>query len=118
MDRISHGDPARRPDVGVDAEAVLRRPGEVQDGIPDAQLAADPGALVAVELVVAMLAVGAAATMVSIPPAASRQGTLVSAAVNPAHLFGTIGPSSQDFPATEPVKVTVGALSLAAAIFP
>jgi copper transport protein len=52
------------------------------------------GALVAVELAVAALAVGAAATMVTIPPAASRQETLVSAPVNPAHLFGVVGPSS------------------------
>jgi len=51
-------------------------------------------ALIAVELAVAALAVLTAATMVSVPPATSRQAQLVTAPATPAHLFGTVGPSS------------------------
>jgi copper transport protein len=50
--------------------------------------------LVGVELVVAALAVAAAATMVTIQPAATRAPRLVSAPVNAAHLYGTVGPST------------------------
>jgi copper transport protein len=44
--------------------------------------------LVAVELVVAAVAVSAAATMVTIQPASARQAILTAPPVNPAHLFG------------------------------
>ena len=50
--------------------------------------------LVGAELVVAALAIGAAAAMVTIQPASSRQPALVSAPVAPAHLFGDAGPTS------------------------
>ena len=50
-------------------------------------------ALVGAELVVAVMAVSAAATMVTIQPAAARQPVLATAPVNPAHLFATLGPS-------------------------
>jgi copper transport protein len=48
--------------------------------------------LLAVELVVAAVAVSAAATMVTIQPAAARQPILTAPPVNPAHLFGEVGP--------------------------
>lgn len=51
-------------------------------------------ALVGAELLVAAIAVSAAATMVTIQPAAARQPVLVTPSVNPAHLFGDAGPSS------------------------
>jgi len=47
--------------------------------------------LVAVELVVAAIAVSAAATMVTIQPASARQAVLTAPPINPAHLFGEIG---------------------------
>jgi len=50
--------------------------------------------LVGVDLVVALLAVLVGATMVTIQPAAARQPVLVTAPQNPAHLFGTAGPSA------------------------
>lgn len=50
-------------------------------------------ALVGAELVVAVMAVSAAATMVTIQPASARQPVLATAPVNPAHLFATLGPS-------------------------
>lgn len=50
--------------------------------------------LVGAELVVAALAVAAAATMVTIQPAAARAPRLVAAEVNPAHLYGAAGPST------------------------
>jgi copper transport protein len=46
--------------------------------------------LVAVELLVAMVAVSAAATMVTIQPASARQPILTAPPVNPAHLFGEV----------------------------
>lgn len=46
--------------------------------------------LVAVELVVAAVAVSAAATMVTIQPASARQPVLTAPPVNPAHLFGEV----------------------------
>lgn len=49
--------------------------------------------LVSAELVVAALAVGAAATMVTIQPASARQPILTAPPVNPAHLFGEVGPA-------------------------
>jgi copper transport protein len=52
------------------------------------------GGVLVAELAVAVLAVGAAATMVTIPPAASRQDVLVTAPVNPAHLYGVVGAAS------------------------
>jgi copper transport protein len=51
-------------------------------------------ALVGIELVVAAVAVSAAATMVTIQPAAARQPTLGGVPVAPAHLFGETGPVS------------------------
>lgn len=50
--------------------------------------------LVAVELGIGALAVLAGATMVTVPPAASRPPVLVTTAVGGAHLFGTAGPSA------------------------
>lgn len=49
--------------------------------------------LVGAELVVAALAVGAAATMVTIQPASARQPILTAPPVNPAHLYGEVGPA-------------------------
>lgn len=49
-------------------------------------------ALLGAELVVAVLAVSAAATMVTIQPASARQPELAGRPVNPAHFFGNIGP--------------------------
>lgn len=46
--------------------------------------------LVAIELVVALVAVSAAATMVTIQPASARQAVLTAPPVNPAHLFGEV----------------------------
>ncbi|MGI8998707.1 MAG: copper resistance protein CopC [Candidatus Limnocylindria bacterium] len=45
------------------------------------------------ELLVAAVAVMAAATMVTIQPAAARQPTLVGPSVQPAHFYGAAGPS-------------------------
>jgi copper transport protein len=45
--------------------------------------------LVVAELAIAAVAVGVAATMVTIQPASARQGVLVSPPVNPTHLFGS-----------------------------
>lgn len=45
-------------------------------------------ALLAIELVVAAVAVSAAATMVTIQPASARQPILTAPPVNPAHLYG------------------------------
>src|SRR4051795_13258134 len=42
QDGVPDGDPAGAPHVGVDAEAVLRRPGHREHRLPHAQLAADP----------------------------------------------------------------------------
>ena len=50
--------------------------------------------LVGAELVIAALAVMAAAAMVTLQPGASRQPVLTGAPVNPAHLYGTAGPTS------------------------
>lgn len=50
--------------------------------------------LVGVELMIAAVAVMAAASMVTLQPGASRQPVLTGAPVNPAHLYGTAGPSS------------------------
>lgn len=50
--------------------------------------------MVGAELVVAGLAIGAAATMVTIQPAAARPPRYVSAEVGAAHLYGTAGPSA------------------------
>src|SRR3954451_6572626 len=49
QDGVPDGDPAGAPDVGVDAEAVLRRPGHREHRLPHAQLAAAPLPLVPVE---------------------------------------------------------------------
>ena len=49
--------------------------------------------LVAAELLVAVLAVGVAATMVTTQPAATRQPVLSGLPITPAHLFGDVGPS-------------------------
>jgi copper transport protein len=51
-------------------------------------------ALVACELVVAVVAVSVAATMVTVQPASARQATLESTPIGPAHLFGEAGPVS------------------------
>ncbi|HVM24218.1 MAG TPA: copper resistance protein CopC [Candidatus Limnocylindrales bacterium] len=51
-------------------------------------------ALVAGELVVAAIAVGVAAAMVTIQPAAARGPAPTAAPVTPSHLFGTAGPAS------------------------
>ena len=51
-------------------------------------------ALVACELVIAVMAVSVAATMVTVQPASARQPTLESTPVAPAHLFGETGPVS------------------------
>ena len=51
-------------------------------------------ALLAVELVVAAVAVSAAATMVTIQPASARPSVLTAPPVNPAHLFGEVGGTS------------------------
>jgi mono/diheme cytochrome c family protein len=50
--------------------------------------------LVAVELLVAAVAVMAGATMVTIQPGATRQPVLAGPPVHPAHFFGEAGPSS------------------------
>ena len=50
--------------------------------------------LVAVELVVAAIAVSAAATMVTTQPPSARQPVLTAPPVNPAHLFGEVGTAS------------------------
>ena len=49
--------------------------------------------LVAAELLVAALAVGVAATMVTTQPASARQPVLSGLPITPAHLFGEAGPS-------------------------
>lgn len=48
-------------------------------------------ALVAAELIVGAVAVSAAATLVTIQPAAARPAVLTAPPVNPAHLFGEVG---------------------------
>ena len=50
--------------------------------------------LVGAELLVAIVAVLAAATMVTIQPSAARQPVVIGPAVRPAHFFGDAGPSS------------------------
>ncbi|MCV0403607.1 MAG: copper resistance protein CopC [Chloroflexi bacterium] len=50
--------------------------------------------LVGTELVVASVAVMAAATMVTIQPAAARQDVVIGPAIQPAHFFGEAGPAS------------------------
>jgi copper transport protein len=50
-------------------------------------------ALVGAELVLAAVAVGAAATMVTVQPASAQQPMLAAAPLNPAHFFGEAGPS-------------------------
>ena len=50
-------------------------------------------ALVGAELVLAAVAVGAAATMVTVQPAAAQQPVLAAPPLNPAHFFGEAGPS-------------------------
>ena len=49
--------------------------------------------LVAAELVLAVIAVGAAAAMVTTQPASARQPVLSGLPITPAHLFGEAGPS-------------------------
>jgi copper transport protein len=51
------------------------------------------GLLIGAELLVAIVAVSAAATMVTIQPAAARQPVLAGPTVAPVHLFDTAGPS-------------------------
>jgi copper transport protein len=68
--------------------------------------------LVGAELAVAALAVGAAATMVTIQPAAARTAVLATSTVRPAHFFGEVGPSrihlavSLPAPGTQSYRVT------------
>lgn len=50
-------------------------------------------ALVGAELVLAAVAVGAAATMVTVQPASAQQPVLAAAPLSPAHFFGEAGPS-------------------------
>ena len=50
--------------------------------------------LVAAELSVAVVAVLAAATMVTVQPAAARQDVVIGPAIQPAHFFGEAGPTS------------------------
>lgn len=70
-------------------------------------------ALLGAELVIAAIAVSAAATMVTIQPASARQPLPATAPVNPAHLFGTLGPSrvhaavSVPAPGRQAYRVTV-----------
>jgi len=52
------------------------------------------GLLVGTELLVAIVAVSAAATMVTIQPAAARQPVLAGPTIAPVHLFGEAGPSN------------------------
>ena len=47
--------------------------------------------MVLAEMAVAVLAVGVAATMVTIQPSSARQAVLTAPPVNPAHLFGAVG---------------------------
>ena len=74
---------------------------------------ADVGLLVGVELAVAALAVMAAATMVTIQPASTRQPILNAPPVTPAHFFDVVGPSrvhlavSLPAPGTQAYRVTV-----------
>ena len=69
--------------------------------------------LVAVELVVAALAVSAAATLVTIQPAAARPPVLTAPPVNPAHLFGEVGGANvhatvnPPTPATQSIQVSL-----------
>ncbi|HEX5039722.1 MAG TPA: copper resistance protein CopC [Candidatus Limnocylindria bacterium] len=69
--------------------------------------------LVGAELAVAALAVGAAATMVTIQPASARAPVLAGSTVRPAHFFGEVGPSrvhlavSLPAPGTQSYRVTV-----------
>ena len=50
-------------------------------------------ALVGAELVLAAVAVGAAATMVTVQPASAQRPVLAAPPLNPAHFFGEVGPS-------------------------
>lgn len=50
--------------------------------------------LVGAELAIAAVAVGMAATLVTLQPVAARQPAVVSTPVTPAHLFGQAGPTS------------------------
>ncbi len=61
------------------------------------------GALLTLELAVAVLAIGAAATMVTIQPASGRQPVAVGLPLRPAHLFATIGPASVHASVTYPI---------------
>jgi copper transport protein len=69
--------------------------------------------LVAAELVVAVMAVSAAATMVTIQPASARQPVLATAPVHPAHFFGQLDSArvhlavSLPAPGTQAYRVTV-----------
>ena len=69
--------------------------------------------LVGAELAVAALAVGAAATMVTVQPASVRTPVLTGSSVRPAHFFGEVGPSrvhlavSLPVPGTQSYRVTV-----------
>ena len=70
-------------------------------------------ALLSAELMVAVIAVMAAATMVTIQPGAARQAVLTGPSVQPAHFFGEIGPSSihasvsVPAPGTQSYQVTI-----------
>jgi copper transport protein len=69
--------------------------------------------LVAAELVIGVLAVSAAATMVTIQPASARQPVLSARPATPAHLFGDAGPVrvhatvQPAAPGTQTVQVTL-----------
>jgi mono/diheme cytochrome c family protein len=71
--------------IGAANHLLLRRRGGVGGGI---------AFLVGAELVIALVAVMAAATMVTIQPSAARQPVVIGPAVRPAHFFGDAGPSS------------------------
>ena len=58
--------------------------------------------MIVAELAVAALAVGVAATMVTIQPASARQPVLTALPVNPAHLFGEVGGSDVHATVTPP----------------
>jgi putative copper export protein/mono/diheme cytochrome c family protein len=68
--------------------------------------------LVGAELAVAGLAIGAAATMVTIQPASARTPVLAASPVRPAHFFGEVGPTrvhlavSLPAPGTQSYRVT------------
>ena len=58
--------------------------------------------MVLAEMAVAVLAVGVAATMVTIQPSSARQAVLTAPPVNPAHLFGAVGASDVHATVTPP----------------